>query len=103
MTQVKFIEHDGKKIPYRVAWYALSELKKETGKGLKDLDNLDDDMTMLGPLFYHSVIAGFTVINKKCPYKRDEVLAILDLYWMDIIGNVKSFFQEGVSQAKKAK
>lgn len=103
MTQVKFIEYEGEKIPYRLAYYALNELKKETGKGLKDLDSLDEDMELLEPLFYHSVISGYRVLHKKCPYKRDDILTILDLCYLEFMINVGGFFQQGVSKVKKVK
>ena len=103
MTQVKFIEYEGKKIPYRLAYYALNEVKKETGKGLKDFDKLDEDMELLEPLFYHSVISGYRVLHKKCPYKRDDILTILDICYLGFMTNVGSFFREGVNQASKAK
>lgn len=95
MTQVKFIKHGKEKIPYRVSYRSLKEWQKETGKGLKDLDAIDDDLELIEPLFYHSVTTGYKAINKPCDYTREKLQDILDECWLEFLGGVGSFFQVG--------
>ena len=100
MTQVKFIKHGKDKIPYRISYRSLSEWQKETGKGLKDLDQIDDDLGLIEPLFYHSVMTGYKALNKECLLTREGLSDVLDECWLDFLGGIGSFFQLGV-KAKK--
>jgi hypothetical protein len=93
MKNVLFIEHGKEKIPYRVKYYALKEWQKETGKTLADLDSLDSDLSLLEPLFFHSVMSGYKDAGQKCPYKREELSNILDDCWLAFMKGVPSFFQ----------
>ena len=100
MTKVQFIKHGKEKIPYRISYRSLSEWQKETGKGLKDLDAIADDLGLIEPLFYHSVVTGYMAINKDCPYKRDGLQDVLDECWLEFLIGIGSFFLKGVNQKK---
>lgn len=101
MSKVQFINYEKEKIPYRISYRSLSEWQKETGKGLKDLDAIDDDLGLIEPLFYHSVITGYFAINKDCPHTRDYLkYNILDECWLEFLGGIGSFFLQGASIKK---
>ena len=100
MSKVQFIKHGKEKIPYRISYRSLSEWQKETGKGLKDLDQIDDDLGLIEPLFYHSVITGYKAINKDCPLTREALADVLDECWLEFLGGIGSFFLSGGVQKK---
>jgi hypothetical protein len=100
MSKVQFIKHGKDKIPYRISYRSLSEWQKETGKGLKDLDKIDDDLALIEPLFFHSVETGYLAINQKCPHTREGLQNILDECWLEFLGGIGSFFQTGVNPKK---
>ena len=101
MSKVQFIKHEKEKIPYRISYRSLAEWQKETGKGLKDLDAIDNDLGLIEPLFYHSVITGYMAINKECQYTREHLKdVILDECWLEFIGGIGSFFLTGAAQKK---
>lgn len=99
MTQVKFLKYENKKIPYRVSYGSLNEWQKETGKSIDDLENIDHDLQMLEPLFYHCVTLGYKVNKQESPYTREELEMVLDANWLDFMAGVGDFFQKGVTKA----
>ena len=104
--KVAFVDYEGAKVPFRISYLSLSAWQKETGKGLSDLDNIDSDMSMIAPLFYHSVIVGYKALKDVNPYSPEEIKEeILDVCWTEFLAKLPDFFQEGNAQipAKKAK
>ena len=95
MAQVKYLEYNKKKIPYRVKYLALKAWKDETGKSLKDIDDLLENIELLEPLFWHSVVSGYRILGKENPYKRkdEEFILILDECWIKFASGMKDFFQ----------
>ena len=98
MTTLKFIEYTdtlGKKvkIPYRVKYLALKEWQKETGKTLANLDEIDSNLEILEPLFWHSVVSGYKIQGKENPYKRADIEEIIDECYLEFVKGVPSFFQ----------
>ena len=100
MAQVKFLNYNKEKIPFRISYLAISGWQKETGKGLDDLEDIDKDMSLIEPLVFHSIDAGYRVNKQVNPFKREDIGLILDECLFDFIDGMGSFFQKGVKQKK---
>ena len=100
MAQVKFLKYEGKKIPYRISYLAISEWQKETGKGLNDLDDIDKDMSLIEPLFFHAINTGYKVNKQDNPHSREATTLILDECLFDFMEGMGDFFQKGVKPKK---
>jgi hypothetical protein len=100
MAQVKFLKYEGEKIPYRISYLAISEWQKETGKGLNDLDEIDKDMSLLEPFFYHAVKTGYRVNKQEMPYSREGIIDVLDECLFEFMEGMGDFFQKGVKPKK---
>jgi hypothetical protein len=103
MAQVKFIKHEKEKIPFRISYLSLKQWQGETGKTLADLDQIDTDLALLEPLFFHAVTVGYNVAGQKNPFTREELTMILDDCWLEFRSGVGSFFQNGVAQVPNKK
>ena len=100
MAQVKFLQYEKEKIPYRISYLAISEWQKETGKGLSDLDDIDNNMALIEPLFYHAIATGYKVNKQEMKYTREQVVLILDECLFDFMEGMGDFFQKGVKPKK---
>ena len=84
MAQVKFLQYE----------------KEETGKGLSDLDDIDNNMALIEPLFYHAIATGYKVNKQEMKYTREQVVLILDECLFDFMEGMGDFFQKGVKPKK---
>ena len=100
MAQVKFLKYEGEKIPYRISYLAISEWQKETGKGLNDLDDIDKDMSLIEPLFFHAIATGYKVNKEEMKWSREQISLILDECLFDFMEGMGDFFQKGVKPKK---
>lgn len=70
-----YLSYKKQQWPVRVSYYALKQYQVETGKSI---DTLDEDMTNLEILLYHSLVAGAKAEGTEFPIKRDEMEFMLD-------------------------
>jgi hypothetical protein len=103
MTHVEYVEYDDKKIPFRISYGSLSKWQDETGKSLDELDQVNDNLKMIEPLFFHAVVLGCRVMNIECPYDREGLQMVLDANWLEFIESMGSFFQTGRAVPAKKK
>lgn len=72
---VQYISYRDEKWPVRISYYALKKFQEETGK---DIDALDNDITLLEVLLWYALIAGHQAEKKPMTLKREDVEFMLD-------------------------
>ena len=70
-----YLNYKKSKWPVRVSYYALKQYQVETGK---DVSTIEDDMTNLEVLLFHSLVAGSKAENTEMTIKRDDMEFMLD-------------------------
>jgi hypothetical protein len=84
---LSYIKYKDKKLPYKVSYYAISRLQKETGKGL---ENFQDDMTILEPLLYYALEAGHKHEDIEFEISREDIPFMLDDQFSEFLVNVSA-------------
>lgn len=68
---VEYIEYNNEKIPVRISKYALTMLKKETGKTFDEIIN-ENDLELYDVMIYHSIVSGYKAEGKELPFTRED-------------------------------
>lgn len=105
----KSIKYKGQLYPVKVGYYALSktsdELKNKNQK-LKLEDLSKGDLSILEPLFYHSLVMGCHLEDKKLTIPRENAAFVLDgclAEFLEMIPEFMGAFTGGDSNEKKLK
>ena len=105
----KSIKYKGQLYPVKVGYYALSktsdELKSKNQK-LKLEDLSKGDLSILEPLFYHSLVMGCHLEDKKVTIPRENAAFVLDgclAEFLEMIPEFMGAFTGGDSNEKKLK
>lgn len=91
------ITYNGKQYPIRVGYYALKhtarEIKDNSGKEIGITDIMSDDITVLEPLLFHSMVMGARLEKKELDITRDEAEFVLDECFTEFLKIVPRFFK----------
>ena len=72
---MNYLSFKGVQYPVRVSYYALKQYQVETGKGI---ESIDEDLSNLEILLFHSLIAGSKAEDKDFPLKKEDMEFFLD-------------------------
>ena len=84
------LKYKGKEYPVRCGYYALKhtslEVKKQTGKEL-NMDNImqEQDITIMEPLLFHSLVMGAKIEEKELDLQREDMEFMLDICLKEFI------------------
>ena len=91
------ITYNKKEYPVKVGYYALkhtaAEIKETQGREIKMLDIMSDDITVLEPLLFYSMVLGARLEGKTFDMKREEAEFVLDECLPEFIKIVPKFFK----------
>lgn len=86
---VQNITYKGEKWPIRISYYSIKKFQQETGKNIEEIDN---DISLLEVLLWFGLIAGHTAENKPMTLKREEMEFVLDESMNEFNELLMSFF-----------
>lgn len=91
------ITYNGKQYPVKVGYYALkhtaAEIKEKQGRDINVLDVMSDDITVLEPLLFYSMVLGAKLEGMLFEMPREEAEFVLDECLADFIRLVPKFFK----------
>lgn len=91
------ISYNGKNYPLKVGFYALkhtsNELKAKEGRDIKMTDVLSDDISILEPLLYHSMVMGAKLEGQTLDITREDAEFVLDAVFGDFLAMIPEFFK----------
>ena len=90
---IEYIEYKKKKYPIRISYMAIMGLKKDTGKGLEDMGSGMDEKT-IESLLFHSLKSGAVAEGNEMPFKKADLVDILEECFMDFISMIPKFFPD---------
>ena len=93
------IEINGKKLPFRCSFRALTNFQRESGKSMQQLDNMD--LMDMAALCAHSINSGYKTEGKIDRITTDEVIDLLDAD-MSGIGVIAKALEHDMEQFAKA-
>lgn len=88
MTEI--IKYKGKDLPIRISYYAIKHFQKESGKSI---DEIDEDISLMEPLFWFALEAGCKAEDIDVPIERSEVELVLDESMNEFLASFGNFFQ----------
>lgn len=90
---IEYIEYKEKKYPVRISYMAIMGLKKDTGKGLEDMGDGMDKST-IESLLYHSLKSGAAAEGKEMPFKKADLVDILEECFISFLSLIPKFFPD---------
>jgi len=89
MNTVQYITYQNEKWPIRVSYYCVKKFQQETGKGIEEIEN---DISLLEPLLWYSLIAGHQAEKRHMTLKREDMEFILDESMSEFSEAMMAFF-----------
>ena len=96
--KMNYFKYSGGELPYRISYLSLRAWQKETGAEVGKLNNIEENLSLVEPLFYHSVILGHEICSRKLVESREQLEMILDANWANFVGSIGDFFLEGETE-----
>lgn len=97
---IEYITYKNEKYPVRISYLAIMGLKKDTGKGLEDISEMDEKI--IESLLFHSLKSGAKAEGNEMPFKKTDIVDILEECFMEFVVIIPKFFPEGeVKSVKK--
>lgn len=101
------INYNGKEYPVKVGYYALKhtarEIKESQGRDIGIMDVLSDDITVLEPLLFHSMVMGARLEKQVFEIKREEAEYVLDECLPEFMRLIPKFFKANFGNEEEAK
>lgn len=101
------INYNGKEYPVKVGYYALKhtarEIKETQGRDIGIMDVLSDDITVLEPLLFHSMVMGARLENQVFQIERIEAEFILDECLPEFMRLIPKFFKANFGNEEETK
>jgi hypothetical protein len=95
---VEYINYEEKQYPIKVGYYALKhasrELKEKSGKAL-DMENIfSQDLEVLEPLLYYSLVLGARKEKQELDLVREDMEFVLDECLTEFTALIPKFFPQ---------
>ena len=87
---VKYIDYNGKRVPYSIGYYALKRFKGETGRNFED--TADDDLESLEIISWYAIEAGAKIEKIDNPLEREDIELFLNDCMMEFVESIPDFF-----------
>jgi hypothetical protein len=93
---VEYINIQDKKYPIIVNFYVLGDFQKETGYSFDSLVNLQNNLYLVEPLFWHSLKVGHIIAKEPFTIKREDMPLLLsdNKVYEEFFKIIQRFFPE---------
>ena len=75
---IQYLNYEGKKIPFRISYYAITKWSAETGKTLAEMDDIGKDFSLMEPLLWYAIKAGCNADKVDLPFEREQMEFAMD-------------------------
>jgi hypothetical protein len=89
---VEFIKYNDEELPVRVSYFAISMVKKKTGKSLSAVQ--DEDYDLYEALLFYALMQGHTITKKPFNFVLEDMPQILDQCFVDFLKIIPKFFSQ---------
>ena len=89
---MKYLNYKGKKLPYRVSYYALKHFEEQTGKVFEEIEK--PGTADLELLMWYALQAGHKAEGMPMEIKQEDIELVLDECYGEILEAAQGGFQE---------
>lgn len=75
-TKIYQLEYKGQNIPIRIGYWAMKQLKIETGKDFAEISSNDFDL--FETFLWYCLVRGYKELEQPIPFKREQMEDIMD-------------------------
>jgi len=101
------INYNGKEYPVKVGYYALKhtarEIKETQNREIGIMDVLSDDITVLEPLLFHSMVMGARLEKQIFEIERKDAEYVLDECLPEFMRLIPKFFKANFGNEEETK